>query len=113
MRVHSTQDARGELVDDFLFWFLPLWIGGTIVNHYVAKAKGHPNPILLSLLLSPIFPYLYLLAVQPNEVVLDGVRVANGWRRKCGHCAELIKPEARVCRHCGRDVEPVIVADAV
>lgn len=29
-----------------------------------------------------------------------------GVSRKCPHCAELIKSEARVCRFCGRDVEP-------
>lgn len=27
--------------------------------------------------------------------------------RKCPHCAELIKREAKVCRYCSRDVDPV------
>jgi hypothetical protein len=100
-------------VEEFLFWFLPFWIGGTIVNYFVAKAKGRQNPVLISLLISPLFPYLYLLAVQPNEVILDGLRMANGWLRKCGHCAELIKPEARACPRCGRDVEPVTISRAL
>lgn len=26
--------------------------------------------------------------------------------RKCPYCAEYIKREAKVCKHCGRDVEP-------
>ena len=29
--------------------------------------------------------------------------------RECPHCAELILKKARVCKHCGRDVEPLDV----
>jgi hypothetical protein len=27
--------------------------------------------------------------------------------RKCPHCAELVQPAAVVCKHCGRDLEPI------
>ena len=27
-------------------------------------------------------------------------------QRECPHCAELILKKAKVCKHCGRDVEP-------
>lgn len=30
--------------------------------------------------------------------------------RDCPHCAERIKVAAKVCKHCGRDVEPVVAA---
>jgi hypothetical protein len=33
--------------------------------------------------------------------------VESGRRRRCPHCAELIRPVASVCRYCTRDVTPV------
>lgn len=33
----------------------------------------------------------------------EGVEVT----RACPHCAERVKKEAKVCKHCGRDLEPV------
>src|SRR5208282_2542939 len=43
----------------------------------------------------------------------DGSRLAAGSReeRECPYCAELILRKARVCKHCGRDVEPVAKSD--
>lgn len=32
--------------------------------------------------------------------------IAKGRRKRCVHCAELIRPTASVCRYCGRDVTP-------
>ena len=39
----------------------------------------------------------------------DGTRLAAESReeRECTYCALRISKKARVCRHCGRDVEPV------
>lgn len=34
-------------------------------------------------------------------------------KRKCPHCAEVILLEAKVCKHCGRDVEPGVKEDRV
>jgi DNA-directed RNA polymerase subunit RPC12/RpoP len=32
---------------------------------------------------------------------------APRFERECPYCAELILAKARVCKHCGRDVEPL------
>ena len=39
----------------------------------------------------------------------DGARLAAAAReeRKCPYCGELILKEARACKHCGHDVEPL------
>jgi len=41
----------------------------------------------------------------------DGARLASEVReeRECPYCAERILKKARVCKHCGRDVEPLTV----
>jgi hypothetical protein len=38
--------------------------------------------------------------------------IAVATDRKCPYCAEMIKREARVCRFCGRDIEPASDDDA-
>jgi zinc-ribbon domain len=36
---------------------------------------------------------------------LDEEAIRSGLRR-CPFCAEFIRPEAIVCKHCGRDIQP-------
>ena len=40
-----------------------------------------------------------------NQQLADGLK-------KCPHCAELIKPDAKVCRYCGRDIPQETVENA-
>ncbi len=43
------------------------------------------------------------LVLHPTSTTLD-LAQANDGRHPCPHCAEWIRPEAKVCRHCGREV---------
>ena len=45
----------------------------------------------------------------------DGARLSGEVReeRECPYCAERILKKARVCKHCGHDVEPMVKADTV
>jgi hypothetical protein len=48
---------------------------------------------------------LLILAVsQPRQKEIDRVARRRGLVR-CPWCAELIRPEARVCRYCGHDLD--------
>lgn len=51
----------------------------------------------------------HALLMKPDVAALEQRQIEEGSGRKCPFCAEVIKAEARVCRYCARDVEPVPV----
>lgn len=51
----------------------------------------------------PVAGLFAALAVKSGDEVAAETGSYRG-QRKCPHCAESIKAEARVCKHCGRDV---------
>lgn len=79
---------------------------------YVAEQKGRKGSdfFWLSFLFSFIVGILVVLALPPkNEIQIskhsDRVMTKNGAQHiKCPECAEWIKAEALVCKHCGREV---------
>jgi hypothetical protein len=48
------------------------------------------------------------LMLKPDRKAIEARELSSGDTRKCPHCAEIIKAEAKVCRFCGRDVEPIV-----
>jgi hypothetical protein len=95
-----------------VFVILAVYIFGSILAANIAKKKGRRGGgyFLLSLLLSPLVGILAALVAAPNEQKVERDRIASGTERKCPHCAEVIKAEAKVCRFCGRDVSPAEAA---
>lgn len=78
--------------------FFILWIGCGIAAAVVAGNKGRNAAgwFILGFFFGPIALIVAL--------VLSKAGPAND-ERKCPFCAEFIKSEAKVCKHCGRDIK--------
>ena len=80
-----------------LFWALVGGIIGTIIN--VKKGWNGPVGFLGGALLGPVLVWLLLLTPENSEGLGN---------RKCPYCAEMVKKEASVCKHCRKDLIPVV-----
>jgi hypothetical protein len=75
------------MMEWFIFWL----IINCVVGYLIGQQKNDvATAIVLSILLGPIG---WLIAA-----------LSRGNLRKCPHCAEFVKLEATVCRHCGKEL---------
>lgn len=86
-----------------------VWIACGFFAAAIASGKGRSfgGWFILGFLFGPIA--LLASGFMPKVESEDG-RINNTTaptERKCPFCAEQIKAEAIVCKHCGRDVEPL------
>ena len=83
------------------FAFFAMLLG--LIPAAIARSKGRSFFgfwIYGTLLLIVALPHAIL--AKPNVAALEARQLSSGAHRKCPHCAEIIKQEARVCRFCGR-----------
>lgn len=82
-----------------------LWILFCFFAAYVASSKGNSGiaVFFISLFLSPLIGLLVALINKPNASYLELIKIQNGTAKRCPACAELIKPQAKICHFCGTE----------
>ena len=87
------------------FCAIGIWLlcGITAAVIYQRKGRSGLAAFVVGVLLGPIGVLLALLTSTDQKAV-EKKQLASGEMKKCPHCAELIKNDAKVCRFCGRDV---------
>lgn len=88
-----------ELLLVIVFWLV---IG--ILSAFIAESKGRSGcgGFLLGALLGPIGLAIILLTGRQTEE-LEKRELYSGMSRRCPDCAEIVKVDARKCKHCGTE----------
>ena len=83
--------------------YLFLALLGALIGIAAAHRRGFSMAagVIGGLLLGPLAFLMYFV---------PGVAGRDSANRKCPFCAEWIKPEAKLCKHCGREVPPEVRA---
>jgi hypothetical protein len=92
------------------------WFGLAIVVGVIAGSRGRNGFgwFLLAVVISPLLAGILAIALPSPQTQREQLHKWNS--RKCPFCAELVRNEAIVCKHCGRDLPelppPIIVKAA-
>lgn len=89
-----------------IFWF----VGAIIVGIFASnKARVGFGYFMLSLLFSPVLIGLLVLALPNLKVkpIMAGGEIATATSHvRCPDCRELVRKDARKCKHCGTGLIP-------
>ncbi len=89
----------------FLGFLLLAWglLAIAVGAYWEKRGRSFVGGLLVSFFFSPLLGVLIGLFLSPDSEAVARTGVADGDLKRCPHCAEAIRKEARVCRFCGRD----------
>lgn len=86
------------------FWpWIIGWVFGALLAGHIAYGKGRSQAlyIFIGLFLTPIVALLMIVFSQQDDAELQKRELHSGRAKKCPACAEIVKKEATMCKHCG------------
>lgn len=85
-------------------WII-FWVICGVLTSITASNKGRDGVgwFIIGVLLGPL-GFLISLVVSKNDEVVEQKSISTGTTKKCPFCAELVKKEALICKHCKSDL---------
>lgn len=86
-----------------------IWILGAAVVAAIAAARGRSTLgwLVLGLLLSPLLMGIVVLALPSLKGRNGPDEINPRTHGRCGACMEWVRKDARKCKHCGTDLNPI------
>jgi ribosomal protein L37AE/L43A len=97
-----------------LIFLVGLWAALALIPAYVARSKGRSfgGFWLYGFILWPVaIIHAVIMKAERGSEHAEQWQNVNAYRQ-CPFCAETIRREAIVCKHCGRDIAPPSAAPA-
>lgn len=85
------------------FWVLFAVAVGVFASNRGRSGFGW---FFLSLVISPLLGLLFCAVSKNLNAPIFATIPSERTHRKCPSCAELVLPEAIICKHCGRELSP-------
>ena len=86
--------------------FIIIYIIFAVLVGVYASSKGRTGFgfFLIAMILDPIIGLIIALVISPVNKIVDQNALSTGEFKKCPRCAELVKAEASLCKHCGTEL---------
>jgi hypothetical protein len=94
----------------FIGWLLCAGIVGVIAQH--ARGRNGGGWFLLALVISPLLAFILVMCL-PKRLTRQQIRKGLEYFktvRECPFCAETVKLQAKVCKHCHSELPAAAVA---
>jgi len=92
--------------------YVLIWFFGAIIVAIVASSKGRSGfgYFVLSVLISPLLSGILVLALPrlngASQVLVGGESATPETHVRCPDCRELVRMDAKKCKHCGIALVP-------